>query len=284
MILDSRAQTHRTSWFTPAQCKNYYGVPYQFREIQIHWWNDPATKPTHQGVVDYIANKKAGSVNYVTSAGRVTSMVPEENCALTTQNGNPYGIKIECSPYGTAGDYDTVGWLVAQIWKRRGKLPLVPHKKYWNTACPGTLDLNRIKAEAEKHYKGEQAMVIGPENNWRARMNRLHWQIVGNWNMSDATFKGIVGKDAWSVVENWSDHPNSQQAIDDQILGEKSRKGNWQGQIDELTKTVVAQNGTINELYKEIEVLKAQMTEDTEGLNKFGEALAWLLKRLGLKG
>lgn len=283
MTLDYKAQVHRSSWFTPAQCLNYYKVPYQFREIQIHWWNDPSTKPTHQGVVNYQASKTGGSCNYVVSAGRVTAMVAEENCALTTQGGNPYGIKLECSPYGTAADYDSIGWLVSEIWKRRGKLPLVPHKRYFNTACPGTLDLNRIKAEAEKHYNGEQAMVIGPESNWRARMNRLHWQIVGNWNMSDATFKAIVGKDAWSVVENWSDHPNSGLAIDDQILGEKARLGNWQGKITELGKAIVIKDTEIAKLQKEIEVLKAQTTEDTEGLNKLGEVLAWLLKRIGIR-
>lgn len=152
--INTVAPKYRSSWFTAAQCRSYYGVPYQFREIQIHWWGDPATKPLHDGVVNYIANKTGGSVNYVASGGRVTRMVSEQDCALTTQNGNPYGIKIECSPYGTDTDYQTIGWLVADIRKRYGNIPLVPHKKYWNTACPGTLSLDRINKEAAKFLQG----------------------------------------------------------------------------------------------------------------------------------
>lgn len=146
---------HRTSWYSPAQCLSYYKVPYQFREIQIHWWDDPAKKPTHDGIVNYIKNKTGSSVNYVASAGRVTKMVPEENCAITTHSGNPYGIKIECSPYGTDADYQTIAWLIADIWKRRGKLPLKPHRLYWNTTCPGTLDLARMDKEATLILEGE---------------------------------------------------------------------------------------------------------------------------------
>lgn len=151
---------HRASWFTPARCRDYYKIPYQFREIQIHWWDDPANKPSHAGVVEYIKKKTSGSINYVASAGKITRMVAEENCALATQNGNPYGIKIECSPYGTDEDYRTIGWLVYDIQKRRGRLPLVPHKEYWNTSCPGTLDLTRIQKEADK-YKEDEMITRG---------------------------------------------------------------------------------------------------------------------------
>ncbi len=158
--IDQVTPDHRSSWYSPQQCKEYYGVPYQFREIQIHWWDDPSKKPSHDGVVDYIKKKTGGSVNYVVSAGKITRMVAEENCALTTQNGNPYGIKLECSPYGTDEDYRTIGWLVANIQHRRGRLPLVPHKKYFPTTCPGTLNLARIQAEADKFNVEEDEMPI----------------------------------------------------------------------------------------------------------------------------
>lgn len=268
MTLDYKAQTHRSSWFTPAQCKSYYGVPYQFREIQIHWWNDPSTKPTHQGVVNYQANKTGGSCNYVASGGRVTAMVAEENCALTTQGGNPYGIKIECSPYGTANDYDTIGWLVSEIWKRRGKLPLVPHKRYFNTACPGTLDLNRIQAEAEKHYKGEISM---------GKITKEQEQVLSIAVTGDMPGLGYnyrhTGKDLTQVnVDELVNFWNTQS----QVPGLKTVNA-------ELAKTVKIKDAEIARLEKEIQLLQATQSEDTKNLNAFGDMLRWFIARLGVK-
>lgn len=188
---------HSSSWTTPAGCKAYYGVPYQFREIQIHWWGDPATKPTHDGIVSYIANKTGGSVNYVASGSKITLMVDEANCAFTTQNGNPYGIKIECSPYGTDADYKNIGKLVADIRKRRGNIPLVPHKKYWNTACPGTLSLQRIDEEANKILKGADEMKVNRDETILLLKLLLHDKP------SQEQVNSTVGSDLEPLLKKW---------------------------------------------------------------------------------
>lgn len=197
VVTDVVEPLHRTSWMTPAQCLAFYKVPYKVREIQIHWWDDPKKKPTHAGIVDYIRNKKEGSVNYVVSAGRVTSMVVEDNCAVTTQNGNPHGIKLECSPYGTDADYKMIGKLVADIQKRRGRLPLVPHKKYWNTTCPGTLDLGWIQAEADKFMEEDmtdkQAAAI---SKWARLLQHLSEKDAAAYAKPDVPYlkeNGIDG-------------------------------------------------------------------------------------------
>jgi uncharacterized glyoxalase superfamily protein PhnB len=182
------APKHRSSWMTPAQCLAYYKVRYQFREIQIHHWGDPKTKPTHAGVVKYIANKTGGSVNYVASAGKITQMVNEENCAITTYTGNPYGIKIECSPYCTGGDYDTIAWLIADIRRRRGNLPLVPHSKYWNTECPGAWDLKKLSALANKKLKSEETEMLTTKGYTELK------RFYHGMNPSTSQLKRSVGK------------------------------------------------------------------------------------------
>lgn len=83
---------------------------------------------------------------------------------------------------------------------------------------------------------GNTVATIGSQSNWRWRFNRLHRQLVRNADMSDAVFKSIVGKDAWTIVESWSSHPESDQLIADQVLGEKARKENWAKQIADLGK------------------------------------------------
>lgn len=88
--------------------------------------------------------------------------------------------------------------------------------------------------------KGDEGMRIGPEENWRARMNRLHHQLVRNGDMSDAVFRNIVGQDAWSVVENWSDHPEAGTLIHYQTVGEVATRDDWPGQIYRLQDQVAA--------------------------------------------
>ena len=56
-----------------------------------------------------------------------------------------------------------------------------------------------------------------------------------NEKMSQLT-ESIQGQDAWKIVESWSSHPESDQLIADQVLGEKARKENWAKQIAELGK------------------------------------------------
>lgn len=147
-------------------------------------------------------------------------------------NGFPYTAKMYASSIR----------LHAWLFQQYGNLRCVRHRDIPEiradgskaTACPGGLNVEHIVNEARKLLKGQQEVKIGSQSNWRSRMNRLHHQLVGNWDMSDRVFKGIQGKEVWSVVESWSDHPNSGQLIKDQVLGEKARKDNWAGQITDL--------------------------------------------------
>lgn len=143
---------------------------------------------------------------------------------------------------------------------------------------------------------GSTMLKIGREANWRTRFNRLHWQLVGNWNMSDATFNAIVGKDAWSVVESWSDHPNANQAIADQALGERARKDKWDQQIYSLqdqvkaltTRPTKAELDAVrkqaDDLAKSLEEAQKKQSEDTQLLDETGSWLIKLFNRLFKKG
>ena len=196
----------RNLYFSPQECQNYYGKPYNIREIQIHWWDSPAAKPSHEGVVAYGLRRAEGSANYIASAGKVTKMVEENMCALTTQGGNPHGIKIECSPYGTDGDYATIAELVADIWKRRGYLPLVPHKKYWNTTCPGSLDLGRIEREAQQLIGGKGG-AGGDEVMNENGAKGLYRLGLHREPENDQVWRGWLGKPADQGMEAFRGSP-----------------------------------------------------------------------------
>lgn len=126
--------------YTPgAQAPSVWGRKRTIDKIAIHWWGDPAQKPTLAGVVNVLCNPaRQASAHYVVEAGQVAQLVKENDASWATNSANPYTISIECNPRMTAGDLDTVGELIANIWKRLGKKGLIRHKDIVATACPGT--------------------------------------------------------------------------------------------------------------------------------------------------
>lgn len=82
-------------------------------------------------------------------------MVSPDNVAFTSQSGNPTTIAIEHQPTLGAEGYKKSGWLVDQLEQRYGRvLTLYPHNKWYPTACPGSLDIGRIRQEADRWKNG----------------------------------------------------------------------------------------------------------------------------------
>lgn len=149
-------------WFTPDEARAYYGR-YSREGITIHWWGDGTGASNHDNIVNYFLRRTDGSVNYVLSDNKITLMVSPDNVAWTSQSGNPTTISIEHQP--TLGDegYKKSGWLVDQLEQRYGRrLTLYPHNHWYQTACPGSIDINRIRAEADKWRSGAYEPVPPP--------------------------------------------------------------------------------------------------------------------------
>lgn len=142
-------------WFTPAEARNYYGR-YGRDGITIHWWGDGTGASNHDNIVNYFLRRTDGSVNYVLSDNKITMMVNPDNVAWTSQSGNATTVSIEHQPTLGAEGYKKSGWLVNQLEQRYGKrLALYPHNYWAQTACPGSISLDRIRQEADKWARGE---------------------------------------------------------------------------------------------------------------------------------
>ena len=128
------------------------GRPYGIACIVIHWWGDPATKPTFDGVIGTLCNpSRRASANYVAEAGRVACLVDPDNRSWASGDGvgvnsmgNDRGISIECNPRQSDGDYETIGELIRNIRAVYGDLPLRRHRDFAATVCPGNYDLARL--------------------------------------------------------------------------------------------------------------------------------------------
>lgn len=124
---------------SPNANQERFGEPIE--HITIHWWGTPAGQ-THDGTVRYLLQDrgtKGTSAHYVVSPGRVSRCVPEEWTAWSSGNRqiNRRDISIEGDPNDPLGTLPAMAALIADIWARRGELPLMIHKDHTSTLCPG---------------------------------------------------------------------------------------------------------------------------------------------------
>lgn len=138
---------------TQYKAANYTpGRPYGIHYITIHYWGDPASYPTFEGVLQtFTSGARSTSAHYVVEDGRVACLVSPDDRAWACgdgigvgSGGNDQSISIECNPRQSDGDYATIAELIACIRATYGDLPLVPHNRWTATSCPGTYDLDRL--------------------------------------------------------------------------------------------------------------------------------------------
>lgn len=117
----------------------------KIKSITIHHWGSRGQR--FDNVVSWLCDKRAGtSAHYVVQDGKVACIVDPDRRAwhAGSSRGNHESIGIECRPEATEGDYATVAALVADLRAEYGNLPLVPHRSWTSTACPGVWDLGKI--------------------------------------------------------------------------------------------------------------------------------------------
>lgn len=165
----------KNGYYTPQESNATYKTRYARGGCTIHWWNTPDKAGTHDQTVEYIlGTARAGtmSANYVVSNGRITQLVDADMVTFGSLSGNPTTINIECDPRLNDEGYRTVGWLIAELEKRYGRtLTLYPHKHWTATACPGTLDLARMRGAADTFKQGDEAV----RNMTR---DEVYWEFV----------------------------------------------------------------------------------------------------------
>ena len=117
--------------------------------ITIHWWGNKGQQ--FDTVRDFLCtNNTPTSAHYVAQDGLVACIVSPDDCAFHAGNaeGNSHSIGIECRPEATDGDYRTVAELIRYLRGIYGDIPLHPHNYWYNTACPGDYDLDRLDSLA----------------------------------------------------------------------------------------------------------------------------------------
>lgn len=267
--------------YTPAsRAQATWGRARTIEAISIHWWGDPNTGPTYEGVIATLCNPSRGaSAHYVaTGTGRrVACLVAPGDASWATNSANPWTISIECDPRCRDEDYDVVAELISQIRSAYGDLPLVPHKQFVATACPGNYDLGRLDALARtKDGSGDWGDVKSKEDgslitkNDANQMRVINSEVKG-WNR-DETHSGKFdqGELNFWVGQPWVKH--IQQAWEEGE-GYRATKDKWLSAYNQLPVVQASLTGVTQERdklkltieEKDAELLRLKAELDSKG-------------------
>lgn len=193
------------------------GRPYGIGYIVIHWWGDPNTHPTFDGVVNTLCNtNRQASAHYVVEAGKVACIVDPDNRAWHAgdgigvhSKGNDCGIGIELNPRQSDGDYNTAAELIRELRATYGDLPLMPHKACTATQCPGTYDLGKLDRLARgQQTPTQQVLQPQPQQAPRVLVSRYRC-VVDALNVRDkpnthSNVVAVYNRGQSVILDGWS--------------------------------------------------------------------------------
>lgn len=169
--------------FTPnRRAKAVFGMPRTITGITIHHWG--IDKQKHDNVVNFLCtNTSNTSAHEVISAGRVTCIVNHLGVAhhAGSARGNCTTIGLELRPEMSEEDFETAAQRIADIRDFYNKdLPLIPHKHWKNTACPGRWEsqLSRLSKRANELRKGVKPPVAPAKQYHTVVKGDTAWAIA----------------------------------------------------------------------------------------------------------
>jgi len=184
-----------------ANVRAAYGYPRSIDWITIHWWGDPNTNPTYEGVISWFSQTRSqvSAHDVITGTGsRVAVMVDYNNAAWHAGNaqGNATSLGFECDPRCRDEDYEAVAQDVAETWRYYGReIPLRPHKSWQATACPGNYDLNRIANRAREINNPQPAKVTASADQVKQAYRDILEREVDEGGLHTFTTNGMSNEE-----------------------------------------------------------------------------------------
>ena len=208
------------------------GRPYgDVDSITIHHWG--VDGQSHQNVVNYLCREDGNSsAHYVASAGRVTQLVHDYDRAWHAgPGGNPRSIGIECRPEMTDGDVATVIGLIQAIRAEHGPLPIVGHRDWMSTDCPGRWysHLSELSNGSGFGAVSSPAPVVDVNpytGKWNKSDGQGELRCTGVFGMATigrlqqvmgTTIDGVLDEDGSPAIERFQKFLNSVVPADTQI-------------------------------------------------------------------
>ena len=235
-----RITAHDSRNFTPAaSVPAVFGRARTIESITIHWWGLPEWGDTFDGVVNFLCtNTKPTSAHEVIEAGKVAVLVAHEDASWAAGNavGNATSIHLECRPRASDADYATVAERVRDIRAMHGKhLPLIPHRDWQATMCPGVWDLARIDALASG--AASQGGTITPAGDLANTSTPKEWdEMATEAQVAQACRVAI---DGWSISDGFQKRLDGRSPVDF-LIQLRAEQGGLIATVRALTAAVSA--------------------------------------------
>lgn len=152
--------------YTPnSQVLRVFGYPRTIVGVVYHWWGDPNSRPTFEGVIGWLCRANGNSSAHVVGeGGRVAWIVNAIDAAWHAGDarGNAQYVGYECNPRLSDADYETMGefhYNMEKAYKRT--LEIRVHKEFSSTTC-SPIDKPRIRAIADRLHHAAPAPAPTP--------------------------------------------------------------------------------------------------------------------------
>lgn len=235
------------------------------------------------------------SAHYAVGNGEIHQYVKESNTAWhagnQTANRKSIGIEHQGGPNIPITDavYNTSADLIADICRRYGKrFPLRAHREFVATACPGTLDLNKLNRLVDQRLNTNQQGDDMITANDRDPIRVISSEVKG-WDF-DAVHKGTWDArevSAWTgrqwhdfIMQGWNEGAafrtaRNQKMRDYDVLVEQLKNSKTKAEYEAVAAQAKASAERVAELEKQV-----QDNPDTQLLNESGSWLSKLFNRL----
>ena len=135
--------SHNSPNFTAAKdARAVFGMDRVIEGFTLHWWGDPSTNPSYEGVRDYLSRPNGNTSAHIVVTGtgrRAACIVNYGDIAWHSGSawGNARTIGIELDPRAREEDKDVFAEVLADLRSAFGDKPLYWHNYFINTTCPG---------------------------------------------------------------------------------------------------------------------------------------------------
>lgn len=156
--------------FTPERdARAVFGQARVIKGITLHWWGDPNTNPSFEGVVNYLCRKGGNTSAHIVATGtgrRAACIVNYNDVAWHSGNatGNATTIGVELDPRCREEDYDVAAEVVADIRSAFGDVPIYSHNMWSATRCPGNYDIERVDRLSYTKISGKEWGQVTDKN------------------------------------------------------------------------------------------------------------------------
>ncbi len=276
---------------SPNYGKTRFGNNVEF--IVVHW-----IVGTLQSADAVFANpNNQVSAHYGVGNGIIHQYVKESDTAWhagnQTANRKSIGIEHQGSPTMPITDatYNTSADLIADICRRYGKrFPLRPHNDFVRTACPGTLDLNRLNKLVDQRLNTNQQGDDMITANDRDPIRVISSEVKG-WDF-DQVHKGTWDSrevSAWTgrrwhdfIMQGWNEGASfraarNQKMRDYDVLVKQLAESKTKAEYEAVAAQAKVSADRVAELEKKIAEEQANETE-AEAIVQQGQS--WLQKLL----